>query len=263
MSNGYIYSNGCRIKKHCGAFLANKRMSDITPAEIDKLIANMQKSEVFGRTINAVIQAIRVPYGYFCKTYHIVNQLSIVRPVEFKSKEQGLLTLEEVGKIILIKNEDPRSHAAVLLGIMCGLSSGEIRGLHKEDIDLDKKILFIRHNYVDHSEGVKSPKWGAIRRLPMPDPVVDSLKYLFSISRRGSPYVFFNDRNRSLPYSSTSISDGFKRILSSIGINEEERKSRNLTIRSSRNSFNIFFDFNAKNKSGTSWDKTSEGKISV
>ena len=70
-----------------------------------------------------------------------------------ESKEMELMTVDELKKVIAIaekidENGKPkfRYGEAIILLINTGLRSGELRGIKKQDIDFDRKILHIRRN---------------------------------------------------------------------------------------------------------------------
>lgn len=96
-----------------------------------------------------------------------------------------VMTTEHIGQLIAAAEVRPsgkqkRAHAitrcAVHLAAFCGLRYGEIMGLTVGNLDLDARVIEVRHNLTVWSE-LKSPKTAAGRRdVPLPSHVVDMLR---------------------------------------------------------------------------------------
>jgi len=80
-----------------------------------------------------------------------------VERAEEEPRERGILTLDEVKKLLALEMT-PRLKAVLALGSLAGLRKGEIRGLKWDDVDFEHKALHVRHNWVNDREGLKSPK---------------------------------------------------------------------------------------------------------
>jgi integrase len=95
--------------------------------------------------------------------------------------------------------------------------------------DIDKKagIIHVSHNYID-SEGVKLPKNGLARDVPLIDEVWKELELCKAIPHPASRFILFNEAGKDRPIDKTTITIGFKRMLRTIGIPEAEQKKRNL-----------------------------------
>jgi integrase len=80
-------------------------------------------------------------------------------------REKGILTPDEVTRLISAPIADPRHRLVVLLGCLCGVRMGEVRGLQWGDIK--DGLIHIRHNWIN-GEGIKAPKCkgGAARENP-------------------------------------------------------------------------------------------------
>jgi integrase len=226
------------VSRHLSGPLKGKRLLDITPMFLEKLVLKMSKDGSKARTINTTLQALRVPYAYFCRQHRLANALTSIEKVAEAPKERGILTADEIGKVIALEGESPRAVAGVLLGALCGLRLGEARGLQWEDIDETAGTIHICHNAVDATEGLKGPKWGSVREVPAPAPVLDALKLCADVSPWGrSGYVLWNDKASGQPIAHGTLPAGFKRILRSIGISDAMRKERNLCFHGLRHTF--------------------------
>jgi integrase len=105
---------------------------------------------------------------------------------------------------------------------------GEVRGLHWEDIEGD--IINIQHNWQD-DEGIKVPKCGSKRRVPLPDIVK---RILTAITREGNLIYGRKDRKAMC---NGYFRNCFIRELEAIGITKADREERNLSFHSLRHTF--------------------------
>lgn len=68
---------------------------------------------------------------------------------------------------------------AVILALYGGLRIGEVCGLKWEDVDLENRVLYIRHTVIRLKKGLQlsTPKTSSSRRVvPMPDVLINYLK---------------------------------------------------------------------------------------
>jgi integrase len=121
-----------------------------------------------GSRINRAIQAIRVPLRYAIDRDEAkTDPFTKIKPAHENKREKGVLTKNEVISLINASVTDQKHHLAVLLGVLCGMRLGEVRGLHWMDIDKKAGVIHIRHNWQD-MEGIKGPKCESIRDVPLP-----------------------------------------------------------------------------------------------
>ena len=151
-----------------------------------------------------------------------------VKPPMFQYKEKGILRLGEINKLVdTIKDRDSR--VSILLGALCGMRLGEVRGLHYEDIIGNQ--LFIQHNYQD-LEGLKSPKCGSQGEVPLPDIIKTEIG-------KGTGYVFpnRNQKAQGTPRCCGYFRKLFCTALETIGIPLKQQRLRNLSFHSLRHTF--------------------------
>jgi len=238
ISDKYLYENQRTIESLLSAHLEGRRLLEIDPGFLEGLVLALSRAGTGPRRVNIALQTIRVPFAYFCRINRIANALPTVEKVREKPKERGILSAVEVGKIIALEGESPRVIAAVLLGALCGLRLGEVRALQRDDVDEDSGLITIRRNIVSEEEGVKKPKWGSIRTVPAPRPVLDALIDCAAVApeERG-PYVLWNQKRPSAPMTDQAIRFGFERVMKKIGIPKDERFRRNLCFHGLRHTF--------------------------
>jgi integrase len=166
------------------------------------------------------------------------DPIGIVRRVPEFPRERGVLGPRGIEALIRAPETDPRIRAAVLLAALAGLRRGEGRGLRWGDIDEKKGLVYIRHNAVDYEDD-KKPKAGSVWTVPLHEAAASALDEVRAIapSMGVEDSVFFSLQKAGSPMTGRAILDGFCRMLVAIGIDEAERRKRNLNLHALRHSF--------------------------
>ena len=226
------------IEKRAADYLHGNKLLDLTPQIIEKMILSLSKQGIGARQINCILQAIKVPFAHFTRMHHLANPLTSIQKVKENPKERGILSTDEIGKLINLHYDNPRVKAAILLAALCGLRLGEIRGLQLDDINGNDGIITIRNNIIDKAEGLKRPKWSSSRIVPTPAPVIESLKLCAQIApANAGTFALWNQKTITDPIPSATIQHGFKNALKEIGISREQQKERNIVFHGLRHTF--------------------------
>lgn len=220
--------------KHFEAYLAGKKMSEIKPDPFQQYADDLRESGVNPRSINLAIEAVRRPVSIFCDKHKIANPLENIEKYEQKPKKRGILTPEEVGKIVAY-DADPRARLVVLLGALCGLRMGEARALAMDNVDFETKTLRIAENVVFKTEGIKNPKCNSFRSVPAPKIILDTIRLLQEVYP--GDHVVPNFKHPEWPADISTFRRAFPRVLKAIGIDAAERKRRNLVYHGLRHTF--------------------------
>ena len=192
---------------------------------------------ISGHRANSVLQAVRVAVRWAVDNDEIPSDpfRKLGDVTEFL-KEKGVLTLDERNNLINLPIDDYRSRLFMLLGCLCGMRRGEMRGLQWGDIE--DNLIHIKHNYVDN-EDVKNPKYNSVRKVPIPTAVQELLeiarKNAFDISP--SSFVLASPIRKDKPLNNNFFREGVKKELSALGINEVQQKERFITCHSLRHTF--------------------------
>gem|GEM_PF-517273 len=207
------------------------------------------------RRANAVLQAVRVAIRWAVDNEEIlIDPFHKLGEVSESTKEKGVLTLEERNALINMPMPDFRIRLVMLLGCLCGLRRGEIRGLQWGDID--NGIIHVRHNYQDQ-DGLKMPKYNSVRKVPVPTAVqtvldiarektvLDKAKELAKLgitnemAKTISPesFILESPKYKGKPVSNNFFRRGVTEELSKLGISESQQKERILTCHSMRHTF--------------------------
>ena len=151
-------------------------------------------------------------------------------------------------EVILLLNTpitDQKHRLAVLLGLLCGMRLGEVRGLHWEDFDREAGVIRIRHNWQD-MEGIKGPKCGSTRDVPLPAVVYEAAE----ACRDKSPGPLVFGRKDGKPFCNGYFRLALIAELAGIGVNkviiredgkeivdDSAQRRRNITFHSLRHTF--------------------------
>jgi integrase len=186
-----------------------------------------------GSRINRAMQAIRVPLRYAIDRDEAkTDPFGKIRPAYETRREKGVLTKNEAVSLINAPVKDQKHRLGVLLGVLCGMRLGEIRGLQWDDFNPEAGVIHVRHNWQD-MEGNKGPKCGSLRDIPLPGAVWEAAEACRD--EAGGPLVF--GRRDGKPRCNGYFRLALIEELSDIGITADEQAGRNITFHSLRHTF--------------------------
>ena len=247
----YVLFNSENVRLHIKPFpgLNKVTLRELTAGFIKDWMTWAVDKGMSGRGIKNCLNAMRVAVRYAVDREELnKDPFRKIKSPPDESKEKGVLTPTERKNLINATITDPRSRLAVLLGLLCGMRRGEVRGLKWGDVD--DGLIDLTHNFVNY-EGLKKPKCGKIRKVPFPAVVEMVLEEVRKVAVRPSPdnYVFESIDRSGQPMGETFFRKALKRELEGIGITAgkkatedcpavpNEQKRRNLTFHSLRHSF--------------------------
>jgi len=249
-------------------------LKNIHISSIEAFVRKLRRAGKSRDVIKRNIDAIRTPLNWAQSRGLVESPFdfkSIVLP-ERNNHERGILTDEEILKIVALPYTKPwneqtgkirvtisprprlkgkesykvpplldiRQKAAILLALFAGLRRGEIRGLRWGDIDLKTKQIDIQHNFV-RFDGDKAPKKDSTGVLPLAPEIEAILGDLQTLSTKlghTKPGDFvLPGTSREEAVSDITLRRGWERALEAIGIDEAQRKQRNLVMHGARHSY--------------------------
>jgi integrase len=188
-----------------------------------------------GRTINCAMLALRVPVKRAFQDDIIPSDpFAGVPRAAHSEKTRGVLTLTEIKKLSETPAQDYRQRLAVFLPLFCSLRMGEVRGLQWGDIS--DGVIHIQHNWQE-GEGVKPCKCGSNGYVPMPHVIASLINEIRVIAPLTGPENFVMAVKPGHPICREFLTQSLRNELALIGIDEEERKKRNIVYHSLRHSF--------------------------
>ena len=236
LSLKYVEINRMIVAKHLGEPLKGIRLHSLSVPRMERIILDLSAQGVGPRSINTVLQALRVPVSDYARKHRVPDPLQYLGKVAEAPKERGTLSIDEIAKIVELRGESPRLRCAVLLGALCGLRLGEACGLQWGDVDEAAGMIHVIHNW-QAGEGVKAPKCGSKRDVPLPAAVLEAVDLCKTTAPEGSRFVLWNEKDKERPADKNALERGFRMILGKIGIDEEVRAARNLCFHGLRHSF--------------------------
>jgi len=237
LSYHYVEINTYAIKKHLSGPLRDVRLHQVTVPFMERLVLNLAAAKVGPRVINTIIQSIRVPIADRARKGRYPDPLQYLQKVAEHPRQRGTLTADELARVITLEGESPRIKAAVLLGALCGLRMGEIRGLEWGDVDEGSGVIHVRHNWVNDDEKLKGPKCGSERTVMLPAPVLKVLNLCKQIAPEKATFALFNEKSPARPMTARALEVGLARILVEVGIDRATQKDRNITLHALRHTF--------------------------
>ncbi len=170
------------------------------------------------------------------------------KPVSLKKRRRGQLTSEEIVRLFQLGTEawpDKRLRVFCLVAAVSGLRSGELQGLIRSSVveiqDAQGRpagMLKVLYNWTQRGE-LKGTKSDKDRYSAVPWDVYTELKDLMDTSPYKEPGDFvFYQADRNVPVSHQMIHEHFVRAIHALGINEDERRERNIVFHSFRHKVN-------------------------
>jgi integrase len=235
----YVIMNHENVRRHMEPFPAFQGVTlrSLTPGIIRDWMTWAATNGRTGRSINTALQAMRIPVRYALAREELDRDpFRNIKEAPERMREKGILSPVEVSQIIVAPVTDPRSRLAVLLGLLCGLRRGEVRGLRWGDIA--NGIITVCSNYQER-EGLKAPKCGSNRRVPIPSSVQTAIDAVFTLFGSPGPegYVMVGLITPNKPLSTKYFQRALAGELRAIGIQEDEQKQRNLTFHGLRHTY--------------------------
>jgi len=190
LSAYYVLQNAVNVQRYVKTFpgFEGLRLRELTSGLIRDWMAWMAERKgaagrmLSGRRINAVAQTVRVAVRCAVDREELERDpFRAVRKAAESPREKGVLSPGEAARLIAAPAADPRRRLAVLLGMLCGMRMGEVRGLQWGDIG--GGLIRISRNWIN-GEGSKAPKCkgGTIRQnprtVPLPSTVAQMLESL-------------------------------------------------------------------------------------
>jgi integrase len=130
LSVRYIQMNSENIRLHIATSLPFQTITlrCLTPALIRDWMIWMAEKGLSGRRINQVLQVMRVATRYAVSREELSRDpFKGIGEATETTKEKGILTHEEIQRLICAPIVYPRARLAVLLGVLCGMRRGEVR----------------------------------------------------------------------------------------------------------------------------------------
>jgi integrase len=250
VSGYYIKASQDIIRLHISPYppFGAVRLEGLTAGIIRDFMLWLADRGASGDRINRAIQVIRVPLRYaISRDEAKVDPFAKVKPAAAEYKEKGVLTRNELISLVNAPVTNVRHRLAVLLGMLCGMRLGEVRGLCWEDIS--GGVIRLRHNWQD-MDGLKGPKCDSWGDVPVPASVAEVLTAYYNDREKPENGLVFAREKDNKPLCNGFFRLALNKELDVIGIPGtwvsrkqkpegyvNEQAARNITFHSLRHTF--------------------------
>lgn len=170
-------------EKHLKPALGAKRLRDLSPDDIDKMLAEKAAAGMSRSSMARIHGTLQRALRYAERRGRVSrNVASVVDVPNGPATTSRSLTVEQAGALLKAAKDD-RLEALYITGLMLGLRPGELLGLPWSAVDFDSAVLRVTQSLKRERGGsgqvllIGEPKTPRSRRaLDMPAPVVEALK---------------------------------------------------------------------------------------
>lgn len=207
--------------------LGSKRLESLGVVDVRRFLTQLE-NRTTAATAKESHRVLRTALSAACREELIArNVAGLVEPPRASSRELSPWTLDETLDFLAASRKDPL-YAAFVLAIAMGLRRGELVGLRWNDVDLDKRVLYVRQQ-TQRRSGVlydDDTKNRRNRALPLPAMCIAPLRWhrmrqVAAKQRAGESwddggYVFATRNGR--PVEPRNVYRSFTRVAQSAGL---------------------------------------------
>ncbi len=215
------------VRLYLVPLLGTKRLESLSVADVRRFITRVQSAHT-AATAKEAHRVLRTALTAAVREELITrNVASLVEPPRVKQREIRPWSLEETLSFLEAARKDPL-YAAFVLAIVMGLRRGELVGLRWSDVDLDNRVLHVRHQTQRRRGELydDDPKSRRSRVVPMPALCLAPLRWhrlrqREAFERTGvtwseSGYVFATRNGR--PVEPRNVYRSFTRVAAGAGL---------------------------------------------
>lgn len=162
-----------KTTKHILPCFGNKPIDAISSEDVYRFIEQKKEDGLSGRYIRDIVILMKSLFKYAVRKFRIANPMEEVTMKKVKTAEISLLDADEKARLEkYIWQHQDRTSMGIALSLATGIRIGELCALRWEDIDLEKRILTVRHTLQ------RIPTPGGLRRtkLALTEPKSESSK---------------------------------------------------------------------------------------
>ncbi|MER6958433.1 site-specific integrase [Streptomyces sp. NPDC000618] len=215
------------VRLYLVPMLGSKRLESLSVADVRRFLTQLE-NRTTAATAKESHRVLRTALSAACREELIArNVAGLVEPPRASSRELSPWTLDETLDFLAASRKDPL-YAAFVLAIAMGLRRGELVGLRWTDVDLDKRVLYVRQQ-TQRRRGVlydDDTKNRRNRALPLPAMCIAPLRWhrmrqVAAKQRAGESwddggYVFATRNGR--PIEPRNMYRSFTRVAESAGL---------------------------------------------
>ncbi|XMN08433.1 tyrosine-type recombinase/integrase [Streptomyces griseobrunneus] len=166
------------VRLYLMPMIGGKRLESLGVADVRRFLVQLEKKTT-AATAKESHRVLRTALTAACREELITrNVASLVEPPRAKSRELSPWSLDETLTFLAASRKDPL-YAAFVLAITMGLRRGELVGLRWTDLDLDRRVLYVRQQ-TQRRRGIlydDDPKGRRRRAVPLPAMCIAPLRW--------------------------------------------------------------------------------------
>jgi len=166
------------VRLYLVPLLGAKRLESLGVADVRRFLVQVEKKTT-AATAKEAHRVLRTALAAACREELVTrNVASLVEPPRPSARELSPWTLDETLTFLAAARRDPL-YAAFVLAITMGLRRGEIVGLRWSDVDLDKRVLYVRQQTQRRRGQLydDDPKGRRRRAVPLPAMCIAPLRW--------------------------------------------------------------------------------------
>ena len=223
----YVKGQSGDVEKYWIPFFSGKVIGDITWADVDAFISELEVLPLSSKRKNKIITAGTVPLKWaFHRGMLYADVSSGHTKFSGSTAERQILSPELASVIFRISWNDERARLANMLAMVTGIRAGEIQGLRIQD--LGKDCLYIRHSW-NFMDGLKTTKNNECRTVEVPFPaIIQDLLVLAGRNPHGAnmdSYVFWAELSADKPMEAEIFLRDLRATLVKTGMSKESAKA--------------------------------------
>ena len=237
------------FNSHCAPLIDDSlTLESFTVGKMEEIKVDMFDKGLSSSTINKAINCIRKPLSEAYRMGYIKENIADrLLSVSGDESTKGILSQEEENALLRHLKDTTTSdtydrwkYLFVALSHYTGMRLGEIQALTPsmfEIVDEETTIITVSRAWSDEDK-IKGTKNGKTRFTTAPTPLCKEILEYSNWNPEG--LIFASLVKPSVPINKTTVGEVFREALHAIGIDEEERKNRNITFHSIRHYFNNY-----------------------
>lgn len=230
------------------------KLSDIDKIKIKNYRNELYQQEYSGSVINKCLYALKTILED-AEDNGLIKAVPKITRAADNTKPKGILTIEEVNRLFSIEWKykslsDTLGFIGNLLAASTGLRLGELQAIKIQDIHLNEGYITIKRSWDNRMNKLNSTtKTGRERNIFIPQRVIEAIRELLTIHPYPldpESFLFWGEKKpQEKPAEKAAFTHSLYTAMRLIGIDEAERKCRNITFHSWRHFLNSLL-INAK-----------------
>ena len=207
------------IRNHIEPELGNIRLVSLRPDQVQDFYDLKLKEGLSQRTVQYLHSILHKVLKQALKWGLVTrNVTDLVEPPSPQRTPMTTWTAEQV-KQFLSAVENHRWYPIYLITCYCGLRKGEVLGLHKDDIDVDRGIIHVKHQVqyiIGKGSIITQPKTEKAKRpVTIPDTALQIIKTYLETVKDGQ-LIFTTSTGK--PISGRNVVRHFKSVIEETGL---------------------------------------------